>query len=79
MNQLKIIDLEFIDTLSTSENSNLTGGLDVDLATDLDVELDVLFRLGKPTIIAARASSAAAGAFAASLEGTAFADAFAQA
>ncbi|MEM7591409.1 MAG: hypothetical protein AAF383_07805 [Cyanobacteria bacterium P01_A01_bin.83] len=79
MNQLKIIDLEFIKDLSERENNNLTGGLDADLDADLDAELEAELILGKPTIIFGRASSASAGAIAASLRGTAFANAIADA
>ncbi|MEM7761228.1 MAG: hypothetical protein AAF298_24320 [Cyanobacteria bacterium P01_A01_bin.40] len=79
MNQLKIIDLEFIDNLSETEDNNLTGGLDADLDADLDAELDAELILGEPTFIFGRASSASAGAVAISFKGTALADAFAQA
>ena len=79
MNQLKIIDLEFIDNLSENEDNNLIGGLDADLDADLDAELEAVLILGEPTVVAGRASKATAGAFAVSLKGNAFADAFAQA
>lgn len=79
MNQLKIIDLEFIDDLSEREHSNLAGGLDADLDADLDAELEAELVLGEPTIIFGRASSASAGAIAASLKGKAFAKAIAEA
>lgn len=78
MNQLKIINLEFVEPLR-NEDISLKGGFDVDLAADLDAELDVLFRLGEPTIVFGRSSGAAAGAVAASEKGNAVARAFAKA
>lgn len=78
MNRLKINNLEFIESL-TIENIRVKGGLDVDLATDLDAKLDVVFSLGDTTIVFARASGAAAGAYASSINGRAKAQALAQA
>lgn len=79
MNQLKITNLEFIDSLSTSESRSLTGGLDADVDTDVDADVGVLLSIGEPTLIIGRASGASAGAFAISLNGKASAFAFAQA